>query len=203
MHKEKKAGSFGDVNAFSFYPTKNLGTYGDGGMCLTKSKNLNEKIRRLRYYGMEESYYSLHQGYNSRLDEIHAAILRKKLSKLDLSIKKRRKIADIYQSELKDTSLILPETQSENFHTYHLYVVQSVHREKLIKFLKDREILVGVHYPYPIHNMPAFSSISKWTNLEITEKIATRIISLPMFPELSENNQNKVIEAIKEFEKNN
>lgn len=193
----KKAGSFGDVAAFSFYPTKILGTYGDGGMCLTKDEGLAEKLRSLRFYGMTGRYFSESEGFNSRLDEVHASILRFKLQRLDEEIKKRRLIADWYNELLDGTELKLPNELSKRKHAYYLYVVAHENRDKIMKTLKDYDINLNISYPWPIHIMPAFKDKSKFISLKTTERCAKNIFSLPMFPSLSREKVERVAEALK------
>ena len=197
MYKNKKTGSFGEVSAFSFYPTKTLGGFGDGGMCLTNKKYLDEKIKMLRFYGMKNLYFSeIPKGVNSRLDEVHAAILNFKLSRLDKDIKKRREIASIYNKQLADTDLILPVEKKDNFHSYYLYVVRSKNRDNIIKKLRKENINLNISYPYPIHSMPAFKNYKKG-KMNNTEKLSKEIFSLPMYPSLAEKSQDKVISILR------
>ena len=198
-YKNKLTGSFGKVSAFSFYPTKTLGGFGDGGMCVTNSKNIDRKIRMLRFYGMKDMYYSeIKNGVNSRLDEVHAAILDYKLKRLDDDIKKRRKIASIYNSQLKDTNLILPIEKKDYFHSYYVYVVRHSNRDKIIKSLKDNNINLNISYPYPIHSMPPFRKFKKST-MKNTNKLSKEIFSLPMYPALSTEKVEKTIQIIKKL----
>lgn len=199
--KNKFSGTFGDISAFSFYPTKILGTYGDGGICMTNSSKLRDKLRRLRFYGMERTYYSLEQGYNSRLDEIHAAILRNKLKHLKTYIKKRQIIAKRYYSQLKETSYFLPKIEKNNTHAFYVYVVRHKKRDKIMKMLKEKEIFVNISYPWPIHSMKGLKNITKKYNLPNTDKAAKEIFSLPMYPDLSYKDQIQVIKTLKEIDK--
>ena len=190
----KKAGSMSDLAAFSFYPTKILGGFGDGGMIITQKQELAEKLRRLRFYGMEKTYYSLEQGYNSRLDELHASILLKKLGHLDDYIARRRYLAGEYNRKLLNTSLILPEESEGRKHAYYLYVVRHPERDTIIAELKKKDIFVNISYPWPIHTMPGFSGLGyKNGDLPVTEKLANEIFSLPMYPSLTDNEQAEVI----------
>ena len=198
----KCAGTIGDIGAFSFYPTKILGTYGDGGLCLTNDKKISEKLLRLRFYGMESTYYSLEHGYNSRLDELHAAILRKKLNNLNMYLERRRNIASRYFDGLEGSSYILPNTAPNNLHSYYVFVVQHDYRERIIKELKEQGINVNISYPYPIHTMEGFSDLGyKKGDLPITEHVSSRIFSLPMYPNLSNNDQDFVIKMLKKLDK--
>ena len=198
-YKNKLTGSFGDISAFSFYPTKILGGYGDGGMCLTNKASYGKKLKMLRFYGMKDLYFSeIENGVNSRLDEVQAAILNYKLNTLNADIKKRRKIASLYKHELTNTGLILPEEKSGYYHSYYLYVVRHKNRNNIIKKLKENDIYCNISYPYPIHTMPPFKKYKK-SNMKNTNKISKEIFSLPMFPALSEKNQYKVIKQIKKL----
>jgi dTDP-3-amino-2,3,6-trideoxy-4-keto-D-glucose/dTDP-3-amino-3,4,6-trideoxy-alpha-D-glucose/dTDP-2,6-dideoxy-D-kanosamine transaminase len=193
----KKAGSMSDLAAFSFYPTKILGGFGDGGMVVTRKQELSERLRRLRFYGMEKTYYSLEQGYNSRLDELHASILLKKLNHLDDYIARRRCLAGQYDRQLINSSLILPKEVKGRKHAYYLYVVRHPQRQIIIEELKKRDIFVNISYPWPIHTMKGFSDLGyKNGDLPITEKLANEIFSLPMYPSLTDNEQNVVIHSL-------
>ena len=200
MHKNSYAGSMGDIAAFSFYPTKILGTYGDGGLCMTKSKKIYNKLKRLRFYGMEKTYYSLEPGYNSRLDELHAAILLNKLKHLKTYVKKRQKLASIYSSKLNETSLLLPEVDKDNTHAFYVYVVRHKKRDEIIKKLKKSDIFVNISYPYPIHSMSGVKNMVKIYYLPETDSAAKEIFSLPMYPSLSFKKQEKVIEVLKRID---
>lgn len=200
QYKGRMAGSMSQVSTFSFYPTKILGGYGDGGMMVTVDEELSNKMKRLRFYGMEKTYYAIEHGYNSRLDELHAAILRKKLLHIDDYIFNRRRIADIYNEELKNTSLQLPLELPENKHAYYIYVVRHPARNKLMEELKLRNILLNISYPWPIHTMKGYEYLGyKPGDLPETEKAANEIFSLPMYPTLSLDEQRYVIETIKEI----
>ncbi len=195
-----KAGSMSDAAAFSFYPTKLLGGYGDGGMVLTSDEATQERLRRLRFYGMDGSYYAKEHGYNSRLDELHAAILRKKLEHLDEYIAKRRQIAERYDRLLADTALVLPKSAPASEHVYYLYVVSHEQRDRIISDLASREIFVNVSYPWPIHTMTAYESFGEGVgSLPVSEAAADRIFSLPMYPALKEEQQRVVVDALLEL----
>jgi aminotransferase EvaB len=201
-YKGKIAGSMSIISTFSFYPTKILGGYGDGGMMVTSDNSLYEKMKRIRFYGMEKTYYAIEHGYNSRLDELHAAILRKKLVHINEYIENRRTIAKRYDDELKDTSLKLPIELEYNKHSYYVYVVRHPEREAIMNELKKRDIIVNISYPWPIHTMTAYDYLGyKEGDLPETEKAAKEIFSLPMYPTLSFDEQSYVIDAIKEITK--
>tara|TARA_A100001011_G_C14306303_1_gene843333 strand:+ start:1698 stop:2807 length:1110 start_codon:yes stop_codon:yes gene_type:complete len=195
-YKNKMTGSFGDVSAFSFYPTKTLGGFGDGGMCLTKNKRTDKKLKMLRFYGMKDKYYSeIKHGVNSRLDELHAAILNFKLKRLDDDIRKRREIAKIYNRELERTDLILPVQKKDYFHSYYVYVVRHPKRDLIMKNLKQKNINLNISYPYPIHTMPPFKEFKKGS-MKNTNKLSKQIFSLPMYPALSTQNVERVVDTL-------
>jgi aminotransferase EvaB len=199
LYNGRKAGSLSDIAATSFYPTKILGTYGDGGMVLTNQEEWYGKLRRLRSYGMESTYYAIEHGYNSRLDEIHAAILLKKLSHIEDYLSKRRTLAYRYRELLKDTSLQLPVELSYGKHSYYLYVVRHPKRDLILEELKKKDIFLNIHYPFPIHLMPGYAHLNyKQGNLPVTERVAKELFSLPMYPSFSFDEQNTLAEAIHE-----
>jgi dTDP-4-amino-4,6-dideoxygalactose transaminase len=195
LYKNKKVGSIGDVGCFSFYPTKNLGAYGDGGIVVSNNEELINKMRMLRNYGQNNKYYHECSGFNSRLDEIQAAILREKLKYLDDFNKKRRKIATIYNKLLKNHDLLLPVEKNYLKHVYHLYVIKYKKRDLLKKSLDINGIQTQIHYPIPIHKQNAYSKFTR-TKLPITEKICQEIISLPMHPWLERDEIIKITEVI-------
>jgi aminotransferase EvaB len=195
----KVAGSMSDAAAFSFYPTKILGTYGDGGMVLTDREETAQKLRRLRFYGMEKTYYALEQGYNSRLDEIHAAILLGKLRHLPAYIARRRELAARYDAALAGTALTLPAVAPGNEHAYYLYVVRHEKRDAVMAGLKARGVNVNISYPWPIHTMTGYAHLGyKEGDLPETERAAREIFSLPMYPSLTDAEQDTAIAALRE-----
>ena len=196
----KKAGSFGDTGCFSFYPTKVLGAFGDGGMITTNNYKLYKKILKIRYMGIEsKNYYASTNGTNSRLDEIQAAILDYKLKDLEKNILKRNKIARIYNHNLKNTDLILPKISKNNSHSYYEYVVSYKKRNFLMKELKRRKIFTKITYPFPVHNMKPYLQYYKNENLDNTISFSKKIFSLPIYPELSMSQVNKIIFNIKKI----
>ena len=199
--KTEKIGSFGELVAFSFYPSKNLGAMGDAGMVITKDKELAEKIRMLRNYGQTQKNHHEVMGYNSRLGEIQAAILRVKLRYLNLWSFLRRKHAEKYNELLKD--LVETPTVKEGMrHVYHLYVIRSNKRDKLQHCLNSKGISTRIHYPIPIHLQKAYEYLNyKKGDFPITENYANEILSLPMYSELTEGEIEKVCKIIKECEK--
>ena len=200
FYNNDPSGSLGDMAAFSFYPTKNLGAYGDGGMIVTKNKNLSLSCKKLRKYGMSKNYYSELHGINSRLDEIQAAILNFRLTKLNSNIIKRRKIAKIYNDNLKTDSLTLPIENSGNYHSYYVYVVRHPKRKKIMNYLMDNGIFCNISYPFPIHSMRGYKYLKvKNDDLKNTNKLSKEIFSLPMYPELSTVKLEKVINILNKF----
>lgn len=195
-----QAGAMSDVAAFSFYPTKILGGYGDGGMVVTGDEPLAARVRRLRMYGTEGRYYADEHGYNSRLDEVHAAILSVKLRRLPAYIERRRRLALRYEERLASTGLQLPETAPGNRHAYYLYVVRHPNRDRIIQELAARGIVVNISYPWPIHRMPAYAHFGYAEgSLPETERAAREIFSLPMYPSLTDADQERVCEALQEI----
>ena len=208
--KNKYVGTFGDVGCFSFYPTKILGAYGDGGFISTNSINLYNKVKRIRFYGIEQNnkknkfnnkYYANEHGTNSRISEIQSSILNLKLPQVNSWIKQRRNLAKIYSQELKDTSLELPVENMNCKHVFHLYVVYHPKRDKIIKKLNDNNIQVNINYPFPIHKMKAYKNnvLNKSNDLPITEKMANGIFSLPLYPKLKKTDVFKVSRVIKKI----
>jgi len=198
--KNKPSGSFGDLSAFSFYPTKNLGAYGDGGMIVTNNNKLNLRCKKLRKYGMKKLYYSEIHGINSRLDEIQAAILKFKLKKLSSDVKKRRRIAELYNKNLKCNELILPKENKNNYHSFYVYVVRHKKRKKLMDYLKKNNIFCNISYPFPIHSMKGYKYLNiNQNDLKITNKLSEEIFSLPMYPDLTDKDIEKVIKTLNKF----
>ncbi len=188
----------GTVACYSFYPTKNLGAYGDGGAIVTDDADIAGKITMLRNYGQKKKYEHTMKGFNSRLDEIQAAILIAKLKHLDGWIEKRRKIASEYNKLLSSTNLGTPVEAKYGKHAYYLYVIRSKDRDELQKHLEKNGIGSMIHYPIPIHKQEAFSDYNS-QRLPDTEKAAEEVISLPMFPELTAEEVKTVAEAVKSF----
>ena len=197
MYKGKRVGSFGDIACFSFYPTKNLAALGDGGMVVTDNAKLAEKARLLREYGWSERYVSNIAGWNTRLDELQAAVLRVKLRYLDEDNAKRAELAKIYERELTGTDLVLPAERRDCKGACHLYVVRSKKRDELLAFLKEKKIGAAIHYPVGVHLQPAYNCDIK--ELLETERATKEVLSLPMYPELGESEVVFVANAIKEF----
>lgn len=196
----KKAGSFGAMGCFSFYPTKNLGGFGDGGMVITDDKKLYKKLRLLRRYGEKKKYEHILQGGNSRLDEIQAALLRVKLRYLDQWNEQRRAKAHRYKKELEGTGVVCPAEKEGSRHVYHLFVIRSKKRNGLHASLKKRGIDTLIHYPIPIHLQKAYRDLGcQRGNFRITERFSGQVLSLPLFPELTESEMDEVAGAIRLF----
>lgn len=198
-YKSKRVGSFGILGCFSFYPTKNLGAYGDGGAITTNSKKLYEKCLSLRNYGQTNRYEHAIIGLNSRLDEIQATILRTKLKKLDKMIGKRNAIAKVYLDTLKNVEqIILPQTRKDTAHAYHLFVIQAEKRDALLEFLNRNAVQALIHYPIPIHKQRCYRQFNS-TSLRHTEDLAKNIISLPVHPFIKKEDTITVCQLIKKF----
>ena len=202
-YKRKKAGSFGDLAVFSFYPTKNLGAYGDGGMILTDDSKIAGLLRLLRNYGKKSNPFDSEiLGHNSRLDEVQAAVLSVKLNYLDKMNEERAKIADIYKKGLKGLPLsFLSERHGarSNNHIFTLVVCEK-NRDDLMKFLEQNGVQTNVYYPKPLHLMKAFSAyVRTWEKFPVSEKMSRRMLALPIYPELKQSEAYFIIEKIKDF----
>jgi dTDP-4-amino-4,6-dideoxygalactose transaminase len=186
MYDGRRVGSLGHAAAFSFYPAKNLGAYGDGGIVVTKDAGIAEKIRKLRNYGQRVKYEHTCVGINSRLDTIQAAVLRVKLRHLDRWNAARAEHAAAYQAMLSESPYLLPQTAPGRTHIFHLYVIQLDNRSEIQESLSCRGIATGIHYPIPVHLQEACSNLGyRRGDFPVTEAAATRILSLPMFPEMT------------------
>jgi dTDP-4-amino-4,6-dideoxygalactose transaminase len=197
----RMTGTWGDIAAFSFYPTKNLGALGDGGMIVTDNTELAHKVRLLREYGWQNRNISEMPGSNSRLDELQAAILRVKLRYLEGDTSRRIEFAQIYSDRLKHTGLTLPSITSVARHVYHLFVVRSLERDRLRAALEQKGVRTLIHYPVPVHLQPAYSGRVRMSgSLVESERAAREVISLPLYPELEETDVQKVCDAIEEYQ---
>jgi dTDP-4-amino-4,6-dideoxygalactose transaminase len=195
----RRAGSIGDVGCFSFYPTKNLGGYGDGGAVVTDDGALAERLRLLRDYGRtEENRHEIVAG-NSRLDELHAAILRVKLARLDEWNGLRGRHAQTYADSMACLPLGLPAVPDRNGHVFHLYVVRTSKRDALAKHLGTNGVGTGVHFPVPVHRQPAHHDHAQRFELPVTEACCEQILSLPMYPELLDSAAERVTELVRTF----
>jgi dTDP-3-amino-3,4,6-trideoxy-alpha-D-glucose transaminase len=202
IYHGRPVGSWGDLAAFSFYPTKNLGALGDGGAVVGNHPALVDRLRMLRQYGWRERYVSQVAGYNSRLDELQAAVLRVKLRHLDKRNGARRRLAALYNERLASGSIILPVERPGSDHVYHLYVVQSRQRDRLQNFLKKHGIGTAVHYPLPVHLQPAYRHLGyEPGSLPVTERLAQDVLSLPLYPQLHSDQVETICKCVVTFEK--
>lgn len=204
LYRGQKTGSWGHAAAFSFYPTKNLGCLGDGGAITTRDPALFEKIRRLRQYGWDDNRISQCPGWNTRLDELQAAVLRVKLAHLEESNQRRIRIARMYDERLSPISeLTLPSPTPGTTHVYHQYVVRCTDpsvRNRLMAHLSEHGIQTAVHYPVPVHLQPAYANrLPGSLSLPVTEEVCPRILSLPLFPELTDEEVGGVAKTIETF----
>jgi dTDP-4-amino-4,6-dideoxygalactose transaminase len=201
LYHGRAAGSFGDVACFSFYPTKNLGALGDGGMAVTNDPALAAALREIREYGWRERYVSAQIGINSRLDTVQAAILSVKLGSLAADNARRQAIADRYDAGLLGLPLGVPARRPESTHVFHQYVVRLAERDALRDRLRAAGIGTGIHYPVPVHQQPAYSGrlATGPSGLGVTERAAPQILSLPIYPQLSGEAIDRVIAEIRAF----
>ena len=196
----RMTGAWGDIAAFSFYPTKNLGALGDGGMVMTDDPALADRVRLFQQYGWRERYISDTPGGNSRLDELQAAVLRVKLRYLNAENERRQNLAQTYNTQLAETALSLPEVRLGATHVYHQYVIRLSHREALRTSLRQEAIGTLIHYPAPVHLQPAYHNrVPLVAPLPRTEEIVRQVLSLPMFPQLRDEQVQRVGERIVHF----
>jgi len=193
----REVGTFGAIGCFSFYPTKILGAFGDGGMCVTDDPALADRLRSLRVYGFRGDGEAHEEGTNSRLDEMQAAVLRVKLAHLPDALTARRRLAAHYRHGLDRPDLTLPEENPAAQHAYHLYVVQCIDRARVMAQLQQHAIGFGIHYPIPAHAMEAYRRFAPTTGaLTVSERAAGQVLSLPLFPELRPSEVDVVINAL-------
>lgn len=198
--KNNRVGSFGAIAAFSFYPGKNLGAYGDGGAITTNDEKTALKLKHMRNYGQTQKYHHDYLAWNSRLDAIQAAVLSIKLKYIDKWNKARRKNALIYNRLLQNLPIIIPKMPTDSSHVFHLYVIRYKKRDNLAKYLNSKGISTGLHYPVPIHLQKAYNQLGyKKGDFPIAEKLASEILSLPMYPELTNSQIEYIGEQIKRF----
>ncbi len=198
-YKGKKVGGLGTIGATSFFPSKNLGCYGDGGMIFTNDQAIADKIKMIVNHGSKERYVHETFGLNSRLDSIQAAILSVKIKYLDKWNKMRAENAKKYDSKLKGAKVVTPYIADFSTHIFHQYTIQVENRDKLKDVLSEKGIPFGVYYPIPLHQQPAYKHIAKGSDLAITEKLTEKVISLPMYPELSDEEIDYITKPIIEF----
>lgn len=203
IYKGRRTGSFGDAACLSFYPTKNLGAYGDAGMVVSNSAEIAERIRTLRNHGQTGKYLSSEAGWNSRLDELQAAVLRVKLRHLAEWQRARRSNAAEYTRLLQHVPGVMPPFEPEGFeHVYHQYTIRSERRDALQQHLAERKIGSAVYYPHPLHLQPLYAALGhKPGNFPHAERAAQEVLSLPMYPELRKDQISRVVEAIADFVK--
>lgn len=202
-HFGEKAGSLGDAAGFSFYPGKNLGAYGDAGAVITNNPKVAEYVRIARNYGSKIKYHNLIKGFNSRLDEIQAAILQAKLKHLDRWNKRRNKIANYYLQHLnpgKNVNFILPEVLPGNKHVWHVFAVRTKKRDQLIAYLNKQGVGTLIHYPLPYYQQPAYKELNKFKNqFPLSNQIAKEIVSLPIGPHLRGKEMRYVVNMVNSF----
>ena len=197
---DKITGTFGDIGCFSFYPSKNLGGFGEGGAVITDNARIAEMIRVLRNYGSEKRYYNKVIGSNSRLDEMQAGLLRVRLAHIEEITREREILAKRYMNEIRNDALILPKERVKTRTVWHQYVVRSRYRVKFQEYLRQHEIETIIHYPIPPHLSEAYQNLSyKRGDLPITEKYADEVLSIPIYSGMSQDEQNYVIEAINRY----
>jgi len=197
-YRGRRVGSLGDIACFSFYPGKNLGAYGDAGMAVTDNKVLAEKMRLLSNHGYEKKYYHKIEGYNYRLDAIQAAVLRVKLRHLEEWTEKRRRNAKVYDELLVGSRVRTPIEMEYAKHVYHLYVVRVENRDKLYRRLKENGISAAIHYPLPLHLQEAYGYLGyREGDFPISEACAQGLLSLPIFPELTREEIERIVDIIR------
>jgi len=199
-YRGRRCGSIGEMGCFSFYPGKNLGAYGEGGMVTTNNPELARQIRILRDWGAEKKYHHVLKGFNYRMEGVQGAILRVKLRYLEQWTEARRANATLYSRALADSNLHLPKEAPGNRHVYHVYGVMTPRRRELMDALEAQGVQTGIHYPVPVHLLPAYSDLNYQAgDFPIAERLASEELSLPMFPELAESQIDAVVSAIEEY----
>jgi dTDP-4-amino-4,6-dideoxygalactose transaminase len=199
QYKGRTVGTLAGLGALSFYPTKNLGAFGDGGAVLVDDPERAKRLRQLRNGGQSDRYHHVVQGINSRLDELHAAMLRTKLPHLPAWTERRRAIAALYAQELSGAAVELPREQPWARSVFHLFVIRHPRRDALMAALKERGIGTLIHYPIPLHLQPAFAGTGQPGQFPVAEQAAQHILSLPMYPELTDDQVREVARAVREL----
>ncbi|HEY9855449.1 MAG TPA: DegT/DnrJ/EryC1/StrS family aminotransferase [Stenomitos sp.] len=198
-YKGRRVGSIGDLGCFSFYPGKNLGAYGEGGLVSTNNDAFARTVRMLRDWGAERKYHHELKGYNYRMEGIQGAILGVKLRYLEQWTEARRAHAARYDALLAGAGVVTPVARPDVRHVYHVYAVRHPHREALQQELGRREVQTGIHYPIPVHLQPAYADLGyREGDFPVTERVAKEVLSLPMFPELTEGQIQAVVTAVRE-----
>ncbi|MFO1393234.1 MAG: DegT/DnrJ/EryC1/StrS family aminotransferase [Steroidobacteraceae bacterium] len=197
-YKGRRAGSTGDMGCFSFYPGKNLGAYGEGGMVVTSDAAYARRIRMLRDWGAETKYQHVLKGYNFRMEGIQGAVLRVKLRHLDAWTEARRDAAARYDNGLAGSGVPAPEAMTHNRHVYHIYAIRTANRHAWMDALSAQGIQTGIHYPIPVHLLPAYRDLGYSAGqFPESERAANEVLSLPMFPELTAQQSETVVEAVR------
>ncbi|MCC6586640.1 MAG: DegT/DnrJ/EryC1/StrS family aminotransferase [Bryobacterales bacterium] len=200
-YKGRRCGSMGDLGCFSFYPGKNLGAYGEGGLVTTNSPEFTRTIRMLRDWGAEKKYHHLLKGYNYRMEGVQGAVLRVKLRYLEAWTEARRAHALAYRGVLAESGLALPTEMADNRHVYHVYAVLTPRRQEFMDSLNSQGVQTGIHYPIPVHLMPAHADLGYGSgSFPVSEHVAAREVSLPMFPEMTGEQIRAVGEAVANFQ---
>jgi dTDP-4-amino-4,6-dideoxygalactose transaminase len=200
-YKSRKIGSLGDMAAFSFFPTKNLGCAGDGGMIVTNKESLAMLAKDLRNHGSKKKYYHDRIGFNSRLDSIQAAILNTKLKYIDTWNNKRILNAEFYHKKIINNKFIKPINNKDRKHVYHLYLLQCTERDKAISYLKSNSIAAGIYYPLPLHLQKAFSNLRYMEgNFPVAEALCKNNLAIPIYPELTELQKKFIVECLNNFD---
>lgn len=200
LYHGERVGTIGDIGCFSFYPTKNLGAYGDGGMVATNNEKVTKIIRELRVYGEKQRYQSVRLGVNSRLDELQAAILRVKLKRLDYDNAKRIKIARQYCQLLKGISLVLPQLSDDRSFNGHMFVVRTTKRDALASFLQKNGVATEIRYPTPVHLVKSFKYLGyKQWDFPAAEEASQELLALPCYPELTDSEVRMICSLVKRF----
>ncbi len=198
-YKGRRVGTIGDIAAFSFYPGKNLGAYGDAGALVTNNAEVAKTVHDMRNYGQRKKYEHAFLAWNRRMDTLQAAILRAKLPHLEAWNTARRRHASAYDELLADSGLGLPHVASDREHVFHLYVVQAERRDDLLRHLAGNGIHGGIHYPVPIHRQEAYRDAGRGQTFPVAEALTPRVLSLPMYPELTEEQLQRVADAVSSF----
>lgn len=193
------AGTFGDVGCISFFPSKNLGAFGDAGMMVTDDDELNAKLRMIAKHGSRVKYQHEALGVNSRLDALQAAILRVKLPHIDDWNRKRFEVASNYIENISADDVTFPTIADGNTHIFHQFSIQVPDRGDFQAYLKERDIPTAVHYPIPLHKQPAFQTVGRNTGVPVAEKVSDHIVSLPIYPEMPQDDQALVIETVNNY----
>jgi dTDP-4-amino-4,6-dideoxygalactose transaminase len=199
---EQKAGNLGDVAAFSFYPTKNLGALGDGGAVCTNDDGIADKVRLLRNYGSRTKYYNVIKGVNSRLDDLQAAFLSVKLKYLDDIVQKKRNFAEIYLSEVKG-NFVMPIVEKSHFDAFHVFQIRHPKRDELKKYLQERGIETGIHYPVPVYRQKAYEKYFAGESFPVSDELSETVLSLPLSYGHTENDIRLTASALNDFARRN